>query len=110
MKTSDFFYDLPQELIAQTPLEKRDSSRMMTLSRETGTVGHRHFFELPTLLCPGDCLVLNDSRVIPARLIGADEAGEFIEVLLLRDEGGDVWDSITSGSTRGDKLIFETER
>lgn len=109
MKTSDFFYDLPQELIAQTPLEKRDSSRMMTLSRETGTVGHRHFFELPTLLCPGDCLVLNDSRVIPARLIGADEAGHPIEVLLLRDEGGDVWDSITRPGKRtrvGTKLIF----
>ncbi|MGI6337498.1 MAG: tRNA preQ1(34) S-adenosylmethionine ribosyltransferase-isomerase QueA [Eubacteriales bacterium] len=109
MKTSDFFYDLPQELIAQTPLEKRDSSRMMTLSRETGTVGHRHFFELPTLLCPGDCLVLNDSRVIPARLMGADEAGHPIEVLLLRDEGGDVWDSITRPGKRtrvGTKLIF----
>ena len=67
MKTSDFFYDLPPELIAQTPLERRDGSRLMLLDKETGEVQHRHFFELSQFLHPGDCLVLNDSRVLPAR-------------------------------------------
>ena len=70
MKTSDFYYDLPQELIAQTPIEKRDTSRLMTLNRATGEVGHHHFYELPDFLRPGDCLILNDSRVLPARLLG----------------------------------------
>ena len=74
MKTSDFYYDLPPELIAQTPLERRDGSRLMTLDRETGAVGHRHFYELPQLLRPGDCLVLNNSRVIPARLVSVTAA------------------------------------
>ncbi|MEA4823298.1 MAG: tRNA preQ1(34) S-adenosylmethionine ribosyltransferase-isomerase QueA [Clostridiaceae bacterium] len=108
MNTSDFFYDLPPELIAQTPLARRDGSRMMTLSRKTGAVEHRHFYDLPGLLCPGDCVVLNDSRVIPARLLGADEAGHPIEVLLLRDEG-EVWDCITRPGKRtriGAKLSF----
>ena len=66
MKTSDFYYDLPQELIAQTPMERRDGSRLMTLDRRTGKTGHRHFFDLPSLLRPGDCLIMNDSRVLPA--------------------------------------------
>ena len=70
MKTSDFNYDLPQELIAQTPLERRDSSRLMTLDRHTGAWEHHHFYELPDFLNPGDCLILNDSRVLPARLLG----------------------------------------
>ena len=70
MKTSDFYYDLPQELIAQTPMERRDGSRLMTLDRRTGKTGHRHFFDLPSLLRPGDCLIMNDSRVLPARLLG----------------------------------------
>ena len=70
MKTSDFYYDLPQELIAQTPLDKRDSSRLMTLNRATGAVEHHHFYELPDFLNSGDCLILNDSRVLPARLLG----------------------------------------
>ena len=69
MKTHDFYFDLPQELIAQTPLEKRDTSRLMTLDKRTGEIGDRHFYDLPSLLRPGDCLVLNDSRVLPARLI-----------------------------------------
>ena len=108
MKTSDFYYDLPQELIAQTPLERRDGSRMMTLDRRTGETANRHFYDLPSLLRPGDCLVLNDSRVIPARLLGADEAGHPVEVLLLRDEG-EVWDCITRPGKRtrvGAKLVF----
>ena len=73
MKTSDFNYDLPPELIAQTPLEKRDSSRLMTLDRKSGAIGHYHFYDLPTFLRPGDCLVMNNSRVLPARLIGRRE-------------------------------------
>ena len=70
MKTSDFYYDLPQELIAQTPLDRRDASRLLTLNKETGETEHHHFYELPQFLRPGDCLVLNNSRVLPARLIG----------------------------------------
>ena len=70
MKTSDFDFELPEELIAQTPLERRDASRLLTLDKYTGETGHHHFYELPRFLRPGDCLVLNDSRVLPARLIG----------------------------------------
>ena len=70
MKTSDFYYDLPQELIAQTPIEKRDTSRLMTLDRVSGATGHHHFYDLPDYLNPGDCLILNNSRVLPARLLG----------------------------------------
>lgn len=66
MKTSDFNYELPQELIAQTPLERRDGSRLMTLDRNTGAWEHHHFYELPDFLRPGDCLILNNSRVLPA--------------------------------------------
>ena len=69
MKTSDFHFDLPQELIAQTPLERRDASRLMTLNKETGETGHYHFYDLPKFLRPGDCLGLNDSPVLPSRLI-----------------------------------------
>ncbi len=109
MRTSDFYYDLPPELIAQTPLEKRDNSRLMTLSRTTGEVGHRHFYELPELLQPGDCLVLNNSRVIPARLIGHRDTGGAVEVLLLIDRGGDVWECLVRPGKKcrpGAKLIF----
>ena len=70
MKTSDFYYDLPEELIAQTPIEQRDTSRLMTVERGTGAVEHRHFYDLPDFLRPGDCLILNNSRVLPARLLG----------------------------------------
>ena len=70
MKTHDFYYDLPEELIAQTPLERRDASRLLTLHKETGAREHLHFYDLPKLLRPGDCLVMNDSRVLPARLLG----------------------------------------
>ena len=94
MKTSDFYYDLPQELIAQTPMEKRDGSRLMTLDRRTGETGHRHFYDLPSLLRPGDCLVLNDSRVLPARLIGKRAGGGACEVLLLIDRGDKVWECL----------------
>ena len=70
MKKSDFYFDLPEELIAQTPLERRDASRLLTLDKTTGAVAHHHFYELPQFLRPNDCLVLNDSRVLPARLLG----------------------------------------
>ena len=95
MKTSDFYYDLPQELIAQTPLERRDASRLMTLDKATGAVSHRHFYELPQLLRPGDCLVMNDSRVLPARLIGHRlPGGGACEGLLLTDRGAGRWECL----------------
>lgn len=94
MKTSDFDYELPPELIAQTPLERRDASRLMTLDKVTGEISHRHFYELPSLLQPGDCLVLNDSRVLPARLIGHRESGGAAEVLLLADKGDKTWECL----------------
>ena len=71
MKTKDFYFDLPPELIAQTPIEKRDSSRLLCLDKESGAVEHRHFYDLPEFLRPGDCLILNNSRVLPARLLGS---------------------------------------
>lgn len=94
MKTSDFNYYLPPELIAQTPLEKRDHSRLMTLDRHSGKIEHREFYELPLVLKPGDCLVLNDSRVLPARLIGRRATGGAVEILLLSDKGGGVWECL----------------
>ena len=95
MKTSDFYYDLPQELNAQTPMEKRDGSRRMTLDRRTGETGHRHFYDLPSLLRPGDCLIMNDSRVLPARLLGRRlPGGGACEVLLLTDKGENVWECL----------------
>jgi S-adenosylmethionine:tRNA ribosyltransferase-isomerase len=95
MKKSDFFYDLPPELIAQTPPERRDGSRLMTLDKNTGGLAHRYFYELPELLRPDDCLVLNDSRVLPARLFGRLATGGAVEIVLLRDTGGDVWECLT---------------
>ena len=110
MKTSDFYYDLPQELIAQTPLERRDGSRLMTLDKVTGETAHRHFYELPTLLRPGDCLVLNDSRVLPARLLGhRDPSGGAVEVLLLIDKGDKRWECLVRPGKKlhpGAHLVF----
>ncbi|MBQ9931109.1 MAG: tRNA preQ1(34) S-adenosylmethionine ribosyltransferase-isomerase QueA [Firmicutes bacterium] len=95
MQTSDFYYDLPEELIAQTPLERRDGSRLMTLNKETGEVGHQHFYDLPSYLRAGDCLVLNNSRVLPARLIGKRlPGGGAVEVMLLVDKGNGVWECL----------------
>lgn len=95
MKTSDFDYVLPPELIAQTPAEKRDASRLMCLDRKTGAVSHHHFYELPAFLRPGDCLILNDSRVLPARLLGQRlPGGGACEVLLLIDRGEETWECI----------------
>ena len=95
MKPSDFDFYLPEELIAQTPLERRDSSRLLTLDKCTGEIAHRHFYELPQLLRPGDCLVLNNSRVLPARLIGHRlPGGGACEVLLLTDKGDGLWECL----------------
>ena len=110
MKTSDFYYDLPQELIAQTPLDKRDTSRLMTLDRKTGETGHHHFYELPDFLNPGDCLILNDSRVLPARLLGQRlPGGGICEVLLLIDRGNKTWECLVRPGRKmrtGAKLRF----
>ena len=95
MKTSDFYYDLPQELIAQTPLERRDTSRLMVLDPQTQKIEHRHFFDLIDYLEPGDCLVMNDSRVLPARLLGKRiPTGGAVEVLLLTDKGNKTWECL----------------
>lgn len=109
MKKSDFYYDLPPELIAQTPLDRRDASRLMRLDKRTGQTDHYHFNNLPDLLSRGDCLVLNDSRVIPARLIGARETGGAVEVVLLRDKGEGKWECLTRPGRKtkpGTKLSF----
>lgn len=110
MKTSDFYYDLPPELIAQTPLERRDGSRLMLLNKETGAIEHRHFYDLPQYLRPGDCLVLNDSRVLPARLLGRrDPSGGAVEVLLLVDRGEKKWECLVRPGRKlhpGQKVVF----
>ena len=109
MKTSDFDFYLPQELIAQTPLERRDASRLLTLDKNTGAVGHHRFYELPRFLRPGDCLVLNDSRVLPARLIGRRPTGGACEVLLLVDRGDNLWECLVRPGRKlkpGARVIF----
>lgn len=95
MKTHDFYYELPQELIAQTPLERRDGSRLLVLDRATGEMFHEHFYDITKHLNPGDTLVLNDSRVLPARLIGHRvPTGGVVELLLLKDLGGGRWECL----------------
>lgn len=109
MKTHDFWYDLPEELIAQTPLEKRDTSRLLAMDRQTGALAHRHFYDIIDYLNPGDCLVMNDSRVLPARLLGHRPTGGAVEVLLLRDLGGGKWECLTKPGKKtqpGQEIIF----
>ena len=109
LKTHDFYYDLPEELIAQTPLEQRDSSRLMVLNRETGEIVHKHFYDVIDYLNPGDCLVLNDSRVLPARLMGHRPTGGAVEVLLLRDLGNKQWECLCKPGRKmreGDTVTF----
>lgn len=110
MKKSDFYFDLPERLIAQHPLEQRDSSRLLVLDRATGGVTHRHFTDLLEYLNPGDCLVMNNSRVIPARLMGHAEGRTTpIEVLLLTDHGDGLWECLTRPGKKtreGVKLSF----
>ena len=109
MKTHDFYYELPEELIAQTPLQRRDASRLMVLNRETGEITHKHFYDIVDYLKPGDCLVLNDSRVLPARLLGHRPTGGAVEVLLLRDLGDKKWECLCKPGRKmreGDQVTF----
>ena len=109
MKTHDFWYDLPEELIAQTPLQQRDSSRLLALDRVTGETAHKHFYDIIDYLQPGDCLVMNDSRVLPARLLGHRPTGGAVEVLLLRDLGNKRWECLCKPGRKmqvGNEVIF----
>ena len=109
MKKSDFYYDLPEELIAQTPILKRDESRLLLLDKNTGEVKHSHFYNLPEYLKKGDCLVLNDSRVLPARLIGSRPSGGAIELVLLKELGDDKWECLSRPGRKtrpGQEIIF----
>ena len=95
MRTKDFYFDLPEELIAQTPIVRRDASRLLVLNKENGAWEHRHFFDLPSYLRAGDCLILNNSRVLPARLLGNRlPGGGACEVLLLIDRGDNIWECL----------------
>ena len=109
MKTQDFWYDLPDELIAQTPLQQRDASRLMVLGRYSGERMHRHFFDIIEYLNPGDCLVMNNSRVLPARLLGHRPTGGAVELLLLRDLGDKKWECLAKPGKKmqvGQLVIF----
>lgn len=110
LKKSDFYFDLPQELIAQDPLEDRSASRLLVLDRETGAVEHHTFKEITNYLRPGDCLVLNNTKVIPARLLGVKEdTGVAIEVLLLKRRENDIWETLVKPGKKarpGTKLAF----
>lgn len=110
MKTSDFWFDLPPELIAQTPLPRRDGSRLLCLDKATGETEHCFFYDLPDKLQPGDCLVLNDSRVLPARLIGRRQPGGGVcEILLLTERGENLWECLVRPGKKlrtGAKVTF----
>ena len=110
MKTSDFYYDLPEELIAQTPLKDRSSSRLMLLDKSSGAISHKHFYDIVDLLNEGDCLILNDTKVLPARLYGVKEdTGAAIEFLLLHKHSLDVWEVILKPGRRakpGARFVF----
>lgn len=110
MKKSDFYYELPQELIAQHPAEPRSSSRLLVADRQSGSLQHRHFYDLPQYLNKGDLLVVNDSRVLPARIYGEKEgSGGFIEFLLLEQLGGDEWELICRPGKKakvGKRFVF----
>lgn len=110
MKTVDFYYDLPEELIAQTPLEPRDSSRMLVLSKESGEIDHKHFYNIIDHLNEGDCLILNDSRVLPARIFGIkDETGASVEFLMLRQIENNTWETLAKPGKKakpGTKFTF----
>lgn len=101
MKKSDFYYDLPKELIAQTPLEQRDTSRMMVINKKSGEICHKHFYDIFDYLNDGDCLVLNNTRVLPARIYGTKkDTGAVVEFLLLNNLGNDEWETITGPGKR----------
>lgn len=109
MKKSDFYFDLPVELIAQTPIQQRDHSRLLVMDKQTGALEHRHFFDLPEYLRAGDCLVLNNSRVLPARLIGTRATGGSVELVLLRDLDEGRWECLSRPGRKtrpGTELFF----
>ena len=110
MKTSDYFYDLPKELIAQTPLEPRDSSRLLVLDRESGKIEHKHFYDIADFLSEGDCLILNNSRVLPARIYGTKEdTGANVEFLLLRHIESKRWEALAKPGRKakqGTNFVF----
>ena len=110
LETKDFAYDLPEGLIAQTPVEPRDASRLMTLDKKTGAIGHYHFYDIVDLLHPGDCLILNDSRVLPARIYGVKEGtGARVEFLLLENKGDDTWEALAGPGKKakpGSRFVF----
>lgn len=110
MKTSDFYFDLPQELIAQDPLERRSDSRLLVLDKQTGAIRHRHFYDILDYLEEGDCLVLNNTKVIPARLYGVREGtGAMIEILLLKRKENNVWETLVKPGKKarpGVKIVF----
>ena len=111
MKKSDFYYELPKELIAQHPTEKRDQSRLLVVDRDTGELQHKHFFDILDELQKGDCLILNNTKVLPARIFGVkEETGAHVEFLLLKSVGPDVWEVIAGPGKRakpGTKFSFE---
>lgn len=111
MKKSDFYFDLPEELIAQTPAEKRDCSRLLVLGKESGKIEHKHFYDIIDYMQPGDCLVLNNSKVLPARLYGIKkDTGAKVEFLLLNNKGDDIWECITGPGKRAkenSEFVFE---
>ena len=100
MKKSDFYYDLPQELIAQTPIEPRDASRMMVVDKASGKIEHRHFYDLVDYLTEKDCLIINDTRVLPARLFGTKDTGAVVEFLLLTQKENKVWECVAGPGRR----------
>ncbi len=109
MNKSDFDFYLPEELIAQTPLEKRDTSRLLHLNKQTGEIEHKHFYDIKQYLHEGDCLVLNDSRVLPARLIGSRPTGGAVELVLLKDLGDNRWECLSRPGRKtkpGQELVF----
>ncbi|MBE6823970.1 MAG: tRNA preQ1(34) S-adenosylmethionine ribosyltransferase-isomerase QueA [Ruminococcaceae bacterium] len=110
MKTVDFYYDLPKELIAQTPLEPRDSSKMMVLDKKDGCIRHKHFYDIIDELNKGDCLILNDSRVLPARIFGnKEESGASVEFLMLRQIENNTWETLAKPGKKakiGTTFIF----
>jgi len=109
LKTHDFWYELPEELIAQTPLQQRDASRLLVLDKVTGKVSHKHFYDILDYLKPGDCLVMNDSRVLPARLLGHRPSGGAVELLLLRDLGNKCWECLAKPGRKlqvGQDVVF----
>ena len=109
MKKSDFFYELPEELIAQHPCEPRDHSRLLTLNRQTGAVEHKHFYDIVDLLRPSDCLILNDTKVLPARLYGVKDSGAVVEFLLLTQRGENLWETLAGPGKKakeGDRFTF----